>query len=644
MSGLSIDGLSVAYRDIRAVDDVSLTVDKGRMLGIVGESGSGKTTLARALAGDLPAAGRVSGGRVAVDGVDVLGLSGRGLRQWRLRDLAFVHQEAGGALDPTMRIGAQLAEALALQGVARPDRRNGVLDLLDRVQLPDPTAVARRYPHQLSGGQQQRVVIAAALAKQPKLLVLDEPTTGLDASVEWDVLALIDRLRRELTATVVLISHDLGLVGRLCDDIAVLYAGRAVEFGRAADVLRDPSHPYTAALLGCAPTLGVPRTARRVIAIPGNPASAGDIDTGCRFAPRCAYADDLCWAVEPELTVVQPARSARCHHAERLAPLPTAAPARPAARVPSTADAAVLAVSDLRRGYGHRTVVDGVTFEIAAAEVFGLVGESGSGKTTLARTIVGLGPAGGGGAMTLGGDPLPARLGRRRPAVRQRVQMVFQQPDSTLNPAQRVVTVLRRALRTLGGTTTADELARRVQLGPEVLAARTTALSGGQQQRVAIARAFAGTPRLVVCDEPVSALDVSVQAGVLELLAEQRDRTGTSYLFISHDLAVVGYLADRVGVLYRGQLVEIGRTADVLAGPHHPYTDLLVGATGRRGRTVAPRRPDTGAGCVFAARCPHHLGVQCDTEAPPPRSISDGHDVRCHLPLSHLPSSQEKPA
>ncbi|UOZ05407.1 ABC transporter ATP-binding protein [Amycolatopsis sp. WQ 127309] len=657
-AGLVVENLGVAYRtaagEVRAVDDVSLTVAKGRMLGIVGESGSGKTTIARALGGHLPAGGRIVSGRITAGGVDVLGLSRRDLRTWRRRDLAFVHQEAGGALDPTMRVGAQLAEALALQDVPRPGRRERAAGLLDRVRLP--ASVARRYPHELSGGQQQRVVIAAALAKQPKLLVLDEPTTGLDASVEWEILTLLDRLRRELAVTVVLISHDLDLVGRLCDDIAVLYAGRGSEFGPADAVLRGPAHPYTAALLACAPEVGVPRSVRRLAAIPGAPATAADGFSGCRFATRCAFADDLCRTTEPGVTEFAPGRTVRCHHAERLAPLPVRPDASFTRKVPpqgpldasflakvtspGAPDGSRLGVDGLTAGYGGRPVVRDVTFEIRPAEVFGLVGESGSGKTTLARTIAGLGPGAGAGTMTLSGADLPASLGRRRSGLRRRVQMVFQQPEATLNPAQRVGTVLRRAIRTLGGTGTARELAERVQLGPDLLTARTTALSGGQQQRVAIARAFAGRPDLVICDEPVSALDVSVQAGVLELLARQRETTDTSVLFISHDLAVVGYLADRVGVLYRGRLVETGRTADVLAGPHHPYTDLLVTAAHRAEVTEAPRRADTGAGCVFAAGCPHHLGPLCDDEPPPARDLGNGHDVRCHLPADRLPQSR----
>ncbi|SHM62217.1 ABC transporter ATP-binding protein [Cryptosporangium aurantiacum] len=614
---LSVTDLSVGYGTKTVVDTVSLSIGTGQTLGIVGESGSGKTTLVRALGRHLPENGAVLGGGIRVDDVDVLALPTAELRTWRRRDLAFVHQEAGATLDPTMRIGAQLREVLALQG--RP--RTEVPDLLAAVQLP--ATVAQRYPFQLSGGQQQRIVIAAALASRPRLLILDEPTTGLDASVEAEILDLLDRLRHELSATVVLVSHDLGLVGRRCDEVAVLYAGRVVERGAAAAVLRAPSHPYTAALLGSAPKLGVPRTVRRLTAIPGRPPVPGSTE-GCAFAPRCPFADVRCTSEEPVERVVDD-RAVRCHHVERLRPELQALASPPVSLSPAPEpDGVRLVVDGLTRRYGKYRAVDDVSFTIRRGEVFGLVGESGSGKTTVARTIAGL-PAGSGSGTV--------RLENSRP---RGVQMVFQQPDATLNPSQRVRTVLARALRTLGGRGTVEDLATRTQVEPALLPARTTDLSGGQKQRIAIARAFAGEPDLVVCDEPVSALDVSVQAGVLELLAEQRERTGTSYLFISHDLAVVGYLADRVGVLYRGRLVEVGPTEAVLSGPHHPYTAALVSAT------ALPDTDRSGTGCRFAARCPHYLGPRCDTEEPELREITPGHTVRCHLPIEDLPTDAEK--
>ncbi|GAB2487163.1 ABC transporter ATP-binding protein [Jatrophihabitans fulvus] len=577
MAGISVRGLSVGFSDRHGTTQVLHRVDvdcaPGRMLGVVGESGSGKTTLGRAL-GNALADNAVVDGHVEIDGVDVLALRGRSLREWRASSLAVVHQEAGASLDPTMRVGAQLAEVLELHGVPRSRRRDEVRALLERVRLP--ADAAGRHPFQLSGGQQQRVVIAAALAGRPRLLLLDEPTTGLDASVEAGVLALIEELRVQLECAVVLISHDLGLVGELCDDVTVLHGGRVVEQGRARDVLTRPQHECTQALLRAVPRLGVSRHEARLTG------------TG-----------------EPE-------------------------PATPPGDVR-------LDVRGLRRAYRGRVAVDGLDVTVRAGEVLGLVGESGSGKSTLARAIAGLGPSGE-GELLLDGETLAPKVSRRPARVLPRLQMVFQQPDATLNPAHTTERVLARAVRTLHGTRTPDELADWARLEPSLLPARTTTLSGGQKQRVAIARAFAGSPELVVLDEPVSALDVSVQAELLDLLADTAARDRTAYLFVSHDLAVISYLADRVAVMYRGQVVETGTTAQVIDGPHHPYTAELVAAAQRR-PTGEPTDRDavTATGCRFADRCPFHLGAVCDTEAPPLRETTDGHAVRCHLPAADLP-------
>ncbi|WP_250286596.1 oligopeptide/dipeptide ABC transporter ATP-binding protein, partial [Frankia sp. CiP1_Cm_nod2] len=590
--GLVVDGLSVSYpasgARVAAVDGVSLRVRPGESYGLVGESGSGKSTLAAALAGVLPDGGRVEHGSIHLDGVDVGGLPERDRRRWRATAFAMVHQGATSSLDPTARVGAQVAEACRLQGLSRAAARGRALELLAAVRLPEPAVIARRWPHQLSGGQQQRVGIAAALASRPRLLVLDEPTTGLDAAVAREILDLLQALRREINAAVVLISHDLALVARRCDRMGVLYAGRLVEEGRAAELLTAPRHPYTAGLVAAAPVVGVTRRERRLLAVPGQPPAPSERPGGCAFADRCALVDQTCRTREPSLVPVPavpalpalpavPAVAAsatgvppdglperrldvrpdghlvRCHHSGR----------GPTPRLPeqtTEVDRAgpgprpgLLSVRGLSRGYGRTPVLDGIDLDIAYGEVLGLVGESGSGKSTLARALVGLGPDGP-GELRLAGHLLPSRLSRRSAEDRRRVQMVFQDPDTTLNPRHSVSTVLRRALVTLRGSGTVTDLAGRVQLGPRLLPLRTARLSGGQKQRVAIGRAFAGEPELVVCDEPVSALDVSVQAAVLELLAAARDTGGVSYLFISHDLAVVGYLADRLAVLYQGQI------------------------------------------------------------------------------------------
>ena len=598
---VDLRGVSIGFETrngiVPVLNNVSVSVARGRTLGIVGESGSGKTTLARALMGGLPEEARVLGGEISVDGRDILRLNARQLREWHRTELAVVHQEAGATLDPSMRIGSQLAEILALQNVPRRERRNRVRELLEGVRLPDPEAIGRRYPHELSGGQQQRVVIAAALATRPSLIILDEPTSGLDASVEADILSLLADLRTRFDAAVVLISHDLGIVSRLCDDVAVLYAGRVVEFGAAASVLSAPQHPYTAALLNALPQFGVPRSVQTLATIPGAPPPNAFTSTSCSFAERCAYADSLCRTVQPADREIA-GRRLRCHHSEVLhLGVPNPRPPELVAQLPTTGGmgAPRLRVEGLTRGYGSRTVLTDIDLDVAPGEIFGLVGESGSGKTSLARAVMGIGPTNGDGSITLDGVRLSKGLRKRPIDVQRKLQMVFQQPDFTLNPSHRVRTVLERALRTLRGTETPEGLAARVWLDPTLLSSPSRVLSGGQKQRVAIARALAGAPSLVVADESVSALDASVQAGILEVIASQRDTDDTSYLFISHDLAVVGYLADRVGVMHSGRLIEVGATQDVLDGPQHPYTASLIDAATATHTGLVHAAPHTGA-------------------------------------------------
>ncbi|MFF4835390.1 dipeptide ABC transporter ATP-binding protein [Streptomyces sp. NPDC001315] len=639
--GLVVEGLSAAYGSAQVLYDVSFTVAPGEIFGLVGESGCGKSTLAYALARHFAPGGRVLGGGVRLDGTDILGLSGRRLREWRATRLAFVHQDAAGSLDPTMRIGRQLAEVLRGRGLSRRESAERVVELLRTVRLPEPERLVHRYPHQLSGGQQQRVVIAAALAVQPSLLILDEPTTGLDASVEHEVLGLLEELRGRLNAAVVFVSHDLGLIGRMCDRLGVLYAGRLVETGRVGEVLAAPAHPYTAGLLAAVPVLGVRRHERPLRPLPGRLPLPGETTTGCAFAPRCALAEGACRAAEPALDAeAVPGRAVRClHPGEATVGVGTPAGSERSRETP----AALVEVQGLVRQFGHTVAVDHVDLTIHEGEVLGLVGESGSGKTTLARAIAGLAPDGE-GTLRLRGEPLPARLARRDARLRPRIQMVFQNPDASLNPSHTVRTVLRRALAALGDPsgTSLDALLDRTRIDADLLDRHPTQLSGGQKQRVSIARSFAGRPDLVICDEPVSALDVSVQAAVLEVLADQRDRTGTSYLFISHDLAVVGYLADRIAVMYRGAIVEEGPAADVLGGPSHPYTALLVEAASRPVAASPPEAPDNGPprpnGCRFADRCTRRIAGLCEDVPPPERDLGAGHVVRCHLDPSDLPA------
>ena len=582
---LTVSDLTVTYGTSvsPAVDGVSFHVDAGETLGLVGESGSGKSTIALAIARSLPSSATVTG-RIELAGTDVGTLEGAVLRSWWSNDFAMVYQEPQSALNPTMRVGPQIAEVFRVKGADRATAEREALALLQRVAMTDPAAIARRYPHQLSGGQQQRVVIAMALAIRPKLLVLDEPTTGLDATVEREILQLIADLRTELSAAVLFITHDLGLIERMCDRVAVLQDGHIKEHGAVAGVLGAPTHTYTNELLDSALTPG--RTKHNDVAI---------------------------------------------RRVMSAAPMPRG----------EADDTPLIRLSDITKKYGRLIANDDLTLEIRQGEVVGLVGESGSGKTTLGRIVAGL-TVPDSGEIRLRGETIANDLRDRRVDVRRSIQMVFQSPDSTLNPRHRVRDVLRRALKKLGGTATVEELAASCRLEAPQLDQLTSTLSGGQKQRVAIARAIAGDAALVVCDEPVSALDVSVQATILRLLVELQEDRGVSLLFVSHDLAVVRYMSDRIAVMYGGRIVEEGPADSVLAGPHHPYTAELLAASEHRAlsSTTAPvfsSGTDSTAprvGCVFAARCPQRIDGLCDTTPPPVRVLADGLRIECHLELT----------
>jgi peptide/nickel transport system ATP-binding protein len=672
MSGpalLDIDGLSVAYRpggrEVPVLRDVSFHIDAGETYGLVGESGCGKSTLAMAVMRYLGSTGQVTAGAIRVDGDDVLGLDRKALQSFRGARAAAVYQEPGRALNPTMRVGDQIAEVLRYhRGTRRGDTDTTTRELLAQVAFRDPDLIAGRWPHELSGGQQQRIVLAMAIAGRPRLLILDEPTTGLDVTVEAEVLSVVRDLRDELAGAVLFISHNLALIGESCDRVGVLYAGRLVEEGAVADVLARPQHPYTAALLGCVPQLGSTKHDGRLHPIPGSLPSPGDEGPGCPFASRCPLVGPDCIAAAPPLAPIGPGRLVACWRAgDAAVPVsivtsPVAAPS-PAGPAPTQEPDELASLRDVTVTY-HRTVAAaGVDLTIGRGEAVGLVGESGSGKTTLGRVLLGLVPPSQ-GAVWLDEHELPASLGRRDDATLRRLQMVFQSPDSTLNPRLTVRTTLERAVKRLGGRRDVEELAASVQLTATHLDQHPGALSGGLKQRAAIARAFAGTPDLVVCDEPVSALDVSVQAGILELLARLQREQGVAYLFISHDLAVTRYLADRIAVMYRGQLVEIGPAASVFARPHHPYTEVLLaavptlGAHNERRRVLAADRraqdrsahasPEASTitpACPFVDRCPLAVPGLCSDEAPPWQELSAGHKVRCHFGADVLTERQQ---
>ncbi len=661
---LAVERLSVAYRvggrDRAVLRDVSFRVGRGEAYGLVGESGCGKSTVALTAVRYLPRAGRITAGRVTMDGEDVTALDSDQLRHLRAHTVSMVYQDPGKALNPTLRIGKQVAEIFTLAGASQAQAQERAAEMLRRVRISDPKRVMERYAHQLSGGMQQRVAIAMALAKNPALLILDEPTTGLDATVEAEVLDLIVQLRREFGTSILFISHNLAVVARMCDRVGVLYAGMLVEEGPTAELFNAPRHPYTVALLRCLPRAGEHKDHNRLDTIPGTLPAPGARITGCPFADRCALADDRCRRELPPLIDLG-GRFARCHYHERAAFLPRQTPAEvrlPAAR----SDAApVLEINRLNKTFHSgdhalRAVAD-VSLAIGAGETLGLVGESGSGKTTFARLVLGLLPPDQGGVVALDANPLPPLLEERAEDQVKALQIVFQNPDSALNRAHSVRRIIGRALSRLGGLsgdalkTRLIELIQSVRLSERHLAVKPRQLSGGLKQRVAIARAFAGAPRLVVCDEPTSALDVSVQAAILNLLADLQAERQVSYIFISHDLGVVRYLSDKIAVLYLGRIMELGSSERVFDGPHHPYTEALLSAVPRlegkqpsriRLEGEIPSASNPPSGCVFHTRCPRKLGAICEEKEPPFVEEEAGHSLRCHIPLAELAKLQGK--
>jgi peptide/nickel transport system ATP-binding protein len=658
---LTVDGLSVDYNTprgwLKALDDVSLSIPHGTALGLVGESGSGKSSIVMALLGLLGTA-RVTARSVDFDGEDLLARA----NALRGRRIGVVFQDTSAVLNPAHTIGALVMEPLLVhQQFSKMQARTRALELLDEMGIRRPAQVMDSYPHQLSGGMKQRVVISTALATEPDLLLLDEPTTALDVTVEAQILDLLDRLRARRGLSMLLVSHNLGIVDRLCDRVSVLYAGRVAETGATADVLDQPRHPYTKGLLAALPRPDLMQE-QRLSPIPGGLPDLVSPDPGCNFRPRCPFADEGC--PQPQ-SLEGTTHQVRCHRVVSIGNLPWPADATPvesSTAVPPRALRPLVEAIALRRrfttgGIWQRALgrvdrgvlaVDDVSLTIYPGEVVGLVGESGCGKSTLGRLLLRL-IAADGGALRFADQEVGPRPDA---AFRRRAQIVFQNPDTSLNPRQAVGTILRRPLRHFGiaqGAAATREISRLLELVrlPDSYADRYPhQLSGGEKQRVGIARALASKPDFLVCDEAVSALDVSVQAAVLNLLRDLRDALVLSYLFISHDIGVIAHIADRVAVMYRGVLVEEGAVRDVLHPPYHPYTELLLSSVPvigkHRGAVPVERtvdRIDTVSdttGCRFAARCVRKLGAICDAEPPPWQQVEPGHRVRCHIKLEDL--------
>jgi peptide/nickel transport system ATP-binding protein len=664
---LELNDVTAVYR-VRGIDrpvlrGVSFAIGQGESYGLVGESGCGKSTAALAIMRALPRNGRITDGSIHVAGRDLLAMGAGQVRKLRATELSMVYQNPGAALNPSIRVGSQVAEVFEILGASREKARARAQEMLARVQISDPDRVMRRYPHQLSGGMQQRVVIAMALGKDPTLLILDEPTTGLDATVEAEVLDLVANLRTEFGTSVLFISHNLGVIARMCERVGVLYAGRIVEQGSAQDVFDNPRHPYTVGLLRCIPRGGVRKSEHRLDTIPGFLPQLGAHLPGCVFTDRCGLAQEICREEEPPLHKVGPGHESRCHFWQRAHEVPRTTPPEPVVyagdgdKAPVVLEAEGMRKTFRQEGHEIRALQD-ISFLIRQGETLGLVGESGCGKTTLARLLLGLTKPDEGTIVQLDGEALAAQIGSRDREQVRAVQIVFQNPDAALNRRFSVRRIIARALTKLLGASGSDrenrlrDLAQSVRFDERLLGARPAQLSGGLKQRVAIARAFAGEPRVVVCDEPTSALDVSVQAAILNLLADLQSDKGVTYLFISHDLGVVRYLSDRIAVLYLGRLMELGPSEAVFQPPHHPYTEALLSAVptieGTERKRIKlegeiPSAAEPPSGCVFHTRCPRFLGQICVDEEPPLEEAEPGHFKRCHIPLEELRRLQATP-
>jgi peptide/nickel transport system ATP-binding protein len=668
---LEIENLSISFftrlREIPAVMDFSVTVQPGEAVGLVGESGCGKSTVALGVMQDLGVNGRIVGGSVRFKGRDLGQMSAAELRDIRGNEIAMIYQEPMASLNPAMRIGKQLIEVPMIhEGISESEAWARALDVVRDVKLPDPERIMRSYPHQLSGGQQQRIVIAMALMSKPSLLILDEPTTALDVTVEAAVVELVKDLGKKYGTSMLFISHNLGLVLETCDRICVMYSGEAVETGSIKDVFDKMQHPYTQALFRSIPLPGADKNTRPLKAIPGNFPLPHERPEGCNFGPRCDYFQaGVCDMGDIPMAGIKgdDRHFTRCL---RFTEIDWNAPIEAMAQHEATAPGkVVLKMENLKKYYevaanalfggssGKKVVKanETLSFEARESETLAIVGESGCGKSTFAKVLMGLETATEGQILLDNRNIEQTPIEKRDTQTVADVQMVFQNPFDTLNPSMTVGRQIIRALEVfgIGDTDQArrDEMLRLldlVKLPREFAERMPRQLSGGQKQRVGIARAFAGGARIVVADEPVSALDVSVQAAVTDLLMEIQRKQKTTLLFISHDLSIVRYLSDRVMVMYLGHVVELGTTDQVFAPPYHPYTEALLSAVPIADTRITkkhivlegdvPSAMNPPPGCPFQTRCRWKAQVPgnlCEREVPPVRELVPGHQVKCHL-------------
>ncbi len=666
-----VKNLSIGFRskkgeEILILRNISTSIKKGETVGIVGESGSGKSTLALAMMGYVKQGLYTTKGECLFYHSNLLKMSNRDLEKIRGRKIAMIPQNAGQSLTPNLKIGYQIDEALKLHtNLSKIDRDNRISELLNKVRLPSPETIALRYPHELSGGQQQRVAVAMALAGNPELLLLDEPTTGLDVTTQAHVLELLNFIAKDTGTSMVYVSHDLGAIAQVSDRIIVMYSGEIVLEGPSRSILKKPIHPYTYGLLKSIPKLslaGLPES------MPGSQPQPGTVLKGCSFFDRCNLRENKCKNNSPQLEYINDLEtSVRCFNYKSLKDKDHIS--SPISKNETTIkENEILNLTDLSISYAKQKLIDqilnktvdtnptvkDINININKGETIALVGESGSGKSTILKSIAGLLKTKDGKIRFEKDRDLSSDLKKRNPSDLRAIQLIFQNPDESLNPNHNVEEILSQPLKLYFGLSGEKlkkniiELLEKVRLGEFYMSRYPRQLSGGEKQRVAVARAFAAKPDIILCDEVTSALDVSVQAAVLNLLQKLKDDFGTTYIFVSHDLAVVRAISDRVAVLYQGRLCEIGPSKNVYQFPSHPYTEVLLGAVLEPDPDIKPKlvaediveEKPPEQGCSFQGRCSRILGDKCKKETPPWQITKSGNAIKCHININDLEKLQ----
>ena len=669
---LEIENLSVSFMtrtaEVPAVMDFSMEVNEGDAMGLVGESGCGKSTVALAIMNYLGGNGKIVGGSIKYRGRDMSTFSEKELENIRGSEIAMIYQEPMASLNPAMRVSSQLIEVPILhEKVSKEEAWNRSVEMLQKVNLPDPDRIMNAFPHQLSGGQQQRIVIAMALLSKPSLLLLDEPTTALDVTVEAGIINLIKTLSKEIGTSMLFVSHNLGLILETCNKITVMYSGETVETGDINQVFRNMRHPYTQGLLRSIPLPGKNKFEAPLKAIAGQLPLPHERPSGCNFGPRCPHFNQKSCSsndIEMQLVNKKYLHSSRCARIDQIKWNEKNIPSKKVGKKASKDT--LLTINKLSKDYDvAANVVFGgkkkgtikanvdLNFDAKVGETLAIVGESGCGKSTFAKVLLGLEGASNGNVLFEKKDIGKVSVEERDKKTVSEIQMIFQNPFDTLNPSHSVGGQILRTLEKVGVGSTVEERKQRmyelldlVKLPREFDKRMPRQLSGGQKQRIGIARAFAGSPKIVVADEPVSALDVSVQAAVIELLIDIQEKFDTTMLFISHDLSVVRYVADRVVVMYLGKIAEAGTTEQIFSPPYHPYTEALLSAVPiadpdikkrqilLEGALPSPLNPPKG--CVFNTRCPSAIKGTCDTFEPPSQKLKNGHTITCHIDSKEL--------